>query len=523
MTGKPTTTPVVTIHQAAAAHARSRPAATAIIFGGRRVTFAELHQRSSRGANALRAQGLRPGARVAYLGQDSDAYFELILACAKSGIVLVPVNWRLSVPEVEHILIDSEAELLFVEPQFEAVAAQVRGRLARLRAVLALDGPWKDGAPDTDPEAEPGLAPDPDQPVVQVYTSGTTGLPKGVVLAHRSFFTFFEAMRQGQEAGQENWFEWLPGDVSLVSFPASYVAGLAWFLHSFICGVPNVVMKMFVSEEAVALIERHGVSITFAAPAMLAMMLAEPGASKAAFRSLRKIAYGAAPMPETVLAACSEVMDCGLAQVYASTESGSVATVLPPLDHVPGSPRLRSVGRPCPGTDVRITDDAGAPVAAGETGQIWIKTPARMVEYWHQPQATARALDGEWLRMGDTGYLDDDGYLYLRDRTEDTIIVAGQNIYPVEIEQALSEHPQVAEAAVAGVADERWGEIVHAFIVRRPRARVTSRQLVLHLRGRLADYKIPIDYHFIDALPRNPSGKVLRRVLRDSVTPGTSR
>ncbi len=324
-------------------------------------------------------------------------------------------------------------------------------------------------------------------------------------------------MAQGEAAGQENWFEWLSGDVSLVSFPASYVAGMAWFMHSFICAVPSVVMPMFVAQEAVRLIERHGVTITFAAPAMLAMMLAEPAASRRAFRSLRKIAYGAAPMPQDLLASCAEIMDCDFAQVYASTETGSVATVLPPRDHVAGSPRLLSVGVPCPGSAVRVTDADGQELAAGEIGQIWVRTPARMVGYWNLPEATARTLRGDWLRMGDTGYLDDDGYLYLCDRTDDTIIVAGQNIYPVEVEKALAGHPEVADVAVAGVPDPRWGERVHAFVVRRPGSQVGPSDLARHLRGKIADFKVPARYAFVDALPRNPSGKVLRRVLRDSV------
>lgn len=507
-----------TIHQAAAYHAALRPDDVAIFFEKKQVTFAELHEESNRTAHALLASGLARGTRIAYFGKDTDSYFEIAIACAKTGTVLVPVNWRLSYPEVEHILVDSQAELLFVAPEFEPVLGRLGARLPRLATVLRLDSQWRDGMPSTD--LDPGAGQD--QPVLQVYTSGTTGLPKGVVLAHRSFFTFFEAMAQGEAAGQENWFEWLPDDVSLVSFPASYVAGMAWFMHSFICGVPNVIMPMFVAEEAVRLIERHGVTITFAAPAMLAMMLAEPAAGPGSFRSLRKIAYGAAPMPQSLLARCAEIMDCDFAQVYASTETGSVATVLPPRDHVAGSPRLVSVGLPCPGTQVRITDERGNQLPPGQIGQIWVRTPARMVEYWHLPEATASTLRGEWLRMGDTGHLDDDGYLYLCDRTDDTIIVAGQNIYPVEVEQALRDHPAVADAAVAGVPDTRWGERVHAFVVRRPGSQVSPSDLARHLRGKIADFKTPARYVFINELPRNPSGKVLRRVLRDSVREGSA-
>ncbi|MBO3747421.1 long-chain-fatty-acid--CoA ligase [Streptosporangiaceae bacterium NEAU-GS5] len=498
--------PPTTIHQAAALHAAERPDATAVLFEDREVTFAELHRESNRAAHALLAAGLSPGARVAYLGKDCDTYFEIALACAKTATVLVPINWRLTAQEIEHIITDSTARLLFVDPDFE----KALDGLARPTTVVRLDEPWKDGHPDS--ALDPGA--DADQPVLQVYTSGTTGLPKGVVLAHRAFFTFFESMRESR-AG---WFEWLPDDVSLVSFPASYVAGMAWFMHSFIAGVPNVVMRMFVAEEAVRLTRAHGVTITFAAPAMLAMMLAEPGAGPDAFRSLRKVVYGAAPMPGELLERCMKEMDCGFAQVYASTETGSVATVLPPADHIPGSARLRSVGLPCPGSAVKIVGPSGDALPPGEIGQICVRTPARMVEYWRMPEATARALDGEWLRMGDTGHLDAEGYLFLCDRIDDTIIVAGQNIYPAEVEQALATHPAVADVSVAGVPDARWGEAVHAFVVPRPGAVLTASDLATHLRGRIAAYKAPVKYVFITALPRNPSGKVLRRVLREGIT-----
>ena len=510
---------ITTIHAAASHFGRLRPDDPAIFYEDEQVTFGELDRESNRAAHALRGAGPRPGARVAYFGKDSPAYYEIALACAKSGTVLVPVNWRLSSHEVDHILRDSGASLLFVEPEFKAAAEHaIAGPAAdgRLEMII-IDPPsgfhaWKAGYPETG--LDPGTGPD--DPVIQIYTSGTTGLPKGVVLAHRSFFTFRESMIR---AGAD-WLDWRPADVSLVSFPGSYVAGMSWFMHGLVAGLPSVIMRMFIAEEAVRLIERHRVSITFAAPAMLHMMLAEPGAGPATFASLRKVAYGAAPMPDALLRSCMEIMRCQFAQIYASSESGNVATMLPPADHVPGSPLLRSVGLPCPGNELRIIDRDGRPLPPGAVGQVCIRTPARMVGYWGMPEATAQTLADGWLRMGDAGYVDEDGYLYLRDRIDDTIIVAGQNVYPAEVETALQELPAVAEAAVIGVPHDQWGEVVRAYVCLAEGATATPGELRRSLRGRIADFKLPAEYVLVDALPRNPSGKVLRRVLREQARTG---
>lgn len=502
-----------TLTARSAEHARRRPDHLAIVCEGREVTYAELHRRSNQTAHALLAEGLHPGARVAYIGRESEHYFEIALGCGKSGTVLVPINWRLTAREVDHVLRDSKAELLFIEREFRPVADRLRAVLPG--TVVEMDTPesqadgflnWRTGHPDSD--LDPGTGRD--DAVVQMYTSGTTGLPKGVVLAHRTYFTLAEQMGR---AGLD-WFDWYPEDRSMSCFSGLHSAGMGWFMVGFAAGCTNVVMRMFVAEEAVKRIREDDVTVMFAAPAMLRMLLAEPDATREAFTSLRKVTYGGSAIVPSLLRQCMERLDCDLAQMYAAAESGSGVTCLTPAEHRPGNPRLSSVGLPCPGNEVTIVNSAGEVLPAGQVGQICARTPANFIEYWHQPEATRKALVDGWLRLPDAGYLDDDGYLFVLDRLDDAIIVAGQNIYPAEVEMALAEHPAVADSAVVGVPDQRWGQAVKAVVVFDGDQRATARDLMVFLRGRIADFKIPTQYHFVDNLPRNPTGKVLRRMLR---------
>ena len=491
-------------------HANRDPAQVAIVCEDRQVSYGQLHRESNRTARAIMAAGMAGGGRVAFLGKESEDYYEVFFACAKAGAVLVPINWRLTAAEVDHILRDSGSEMLFVEEEFRPIAEQVKPDLPMLRLVVSLDefGEWKAGHPDTDLPPENS----PDDPVVQIYTSGTTGLPKGVVLAHRSFF----AVRNALAEHGRDWVDWLPTDTSLIAIPGFHIGGLWWAMQAFNAGVTNVAMRMFVSEDAVDLITRWGVTTTCMVPAMLQMVLGEPKASREAFASLRKVTYGGSPISEPLLKQCLDVMDCDFAQFYGLTETGNTAVCLPPADHIPGSPLMKAAGRPYPGFDAKIIDDDGKPLPVGEIGEVCVYTPARMLEYWGLPEATASTLVDGWIHTGDAGYMDDDGYIFICDRIKDMIVVAGENVYPAEIENALAKHPAVLEAAVIGVPDERWGEAIHAVVAPRPDHQVTPRELRLFLGDKIATFKIPNRYEFIDRLPRNPSGKILRRTLRDT-------
>lgn len=514
-----------TIDASVAFHAGQRPEQTAVICEDRAVTYADLHRRSNRLARRLLDAGAGRGDRVVYLGQDSEHYYILLFACAKAGVVLIPVNWRLTAPEVEYLLRDSGARFTFVEPAFAPIAKQAAEGLREQPTEIAVTatqdgGPafvaWLGDAPDTDLDVP---AADPEDPLVQMYTSGTTGLPKGVVLAHRSFFQVRDALHQ---AGLD-WIDWRPDDVSLLGVPGFHIGGLWWALQGFNAGITNVALRMFTSAGAVAAIREHRITVGCVVPAMLQQMLAERSVTRADFASLRKIVYGGSPIGERLLEQCLERIGCEFAQIYGLTESGNTAVCLPPAEHVVGGPRLTAAGRPYPGFALEIRDESGRTLPAGEIGEVWIRTPAHMVEYWGLPEVTAKTLVAGWLRTGDAGRLDGDGFLFISDRIKDTIIVAGENVYPAEVENVLTKHQAVVEAAVIGIPDERWGEAVHACVVLAPGSEASPRELMLFCRGRLADFKIPSSYAFVDRLPRNASGKILRRKLRDEHWQGRER
>jgi long-chain acyl-CoA synthetase len=482
-----------------------RPEHPAVICGDERRTYRELNENSARLAAALRRHGVDTGTRVAFLGRDCAFLVELFYACARIGAVLLPIGSRLTTPEIEHQLDDSTAAVLVVRRE----SVEAASKLTTSALVLDVDELTEDGTAGTgDESAVPAGV---DDPVAQFYTSGTTGAPKGVVIAHRTYFAVADAL----EAAGENWVDFLPGDTALAGVPGWHVAGLWWVAQTLNAGATVVLLPVISSATILDLVPRLGVTTMGAPPALLAMILADPAWHPDKFGTVRKIVYGAAPISEPLLQRCIDDFGCELAQVYGLTETGNAVACLPPAAHRSGGPVLRAAGRPYPGFAVKIIDRSGTELPPGAEGEICVRTPARMVEYWRRPEATARTLRDGWIHTGDLGFVDDAGYLYLRDRVTNLIIRAGENIYPAEVENALHKSPAVADVAVIGVPDDRWGEAVVACVVPAPGHRVSARELRRFLRDHLADYKIPTRYVAVDALPRNSIGKILHRELRE--------
>ncbi|WP_405621147.1 long-chain-fatty-acid--CoA ligase [Streptomyces sp. NBC_00076] len=499
-----------TLVQTASFHAEHQPTTRAVLCEGRTLTYGQLHRESNRVAHAIQAAGLTPGDRVAYLGKESEHYYEILFGCAKSGTVLVPVNWRLTAPEVSHILQDSGTRLLFLEDEFAPIVEKMP--TAPPETIVALGErftAWKAARPDTDPTTPDDATPD--TPVAQLYTSGTTGPPKGVVLAHRSFF----AIRDALASEGLDWIDWRAGDVALIGIPGFHIGGLWWATQNFNAGTTVVAMRAFAARQAVDLIRDLGITTACVVPAMLRMMLTEPGVGAKDFTTLRKTVYGGSPISEALLEESLAVLECEFAQIYGLTETGNTAVCLPPAAHVPGGTLMQAAGRPYPGVRGKVIDGEGRELPPGAVGEVCLATPAHMVEYWGLHEKTAETLVDGWIHTGDAGYIDEDGYIFIRDRIKDAILVAGENVYPAEIENVLEGHPSVAEAVVVGAPDERWGEYVHAFVVPVPGQEPSRRDLHTFLVPQLASFKLPARYEFIDSVPRNPSGKILRRELRD--------
>ncbi len=455
------------------------------------------------------------GARVALLSKNSPAFFELWFAAAKVGAVLVPVNFRLAPPEVAFVANDAGAELLLVSREFYPLIEKVAGQLSSVRRVVALDGghaSWPDyeGWLRAQPASDPALSLSSGECAIQMYTSGTTGHPKGAQLSHANLLTLLPG-------ALEQFGSWHDADVNLVCMPLFHIGGSGWGLVGMYRGVESVLMREFDPPAILAAIETFRVTKAFLVPAMILFLLQAPQSRTTDFSSLELIAYGASPAPLDLLRQALKVFGCGFAQLYGLTETTGAITYLPPEDHGEHAvERLKSCGKPMLGVELRVVDALGNDVPVGEVGEVVCRTPQVMLGYWNLPEATARAIRNGWFHTGDAGYLDQDGYLYIYDRVKDMIVSGGENIYPAEVESALYGHPGIADVAVIGVPDDKWGEAVKAVVVGKPGAELSEADLIAFARERIAGYKVPRSIDFVDALPRNPAGKILKRELRKS-------
>jgi acyl-CoA synthetase (AMP-forming)/AMP-acid ligase II len=503
---------VLTLDRMLRHHALERGAKIALRLGTESLSYAELEQRARQVAHGLRSGGVQPGDRVAYLGKNTLSYFEYLLGAVKAGAVLVPVNWRLAGAEIAYVLGNARPRHMLVEAPFEALAATAAPSVPR----LVTDGSGRhDGfAAWRDIQSRVDLPPPDDWnvPLLQLYTSGTTGTPKGAVLTHRSFF----CLRADPEAAPP-WYRWSADDVSLIAMPAAHVSGTGWAIWTLQSGATGIIAREFDPHAVFEQLLEHRISKLMMVPTAMQILVRHPRARSTDFSFLRYLYYGGAPLPSALLAECVQVFGCGFVQMYGMTETSGTIVALAPEDHDPGKgSRMRSVGRALPGVELKIVDAAGNELPANTSGEIVTRSCANMAGYFELPKATTETVDAEgWLRTGDAGYLDNDGYLYLQDRVKDLIISGGENIYPAEVENAIFGHPAVAEVAVIGVPDEKWGEAVKAVIVPHAGAPHDEADIIAWAAARIARYKLPKSVSWVSSLPRNHSGKVLRRELRE--------
>jgi acyl-CoA synthetase (AMP-forming)/AMP-acid ligase II len=505
-------------------HARIRPESDFAVMGPRTVRWGEANAAANRLANAMVAAGLQVGDRIAVLSKNCSEYLLIYFACSKAGVVPVPLNYRLAPPEWAYIIGDAGARLLLARGELVRAIEPVRPEL-KVERFIAIDAEaegWESLASFTAGHAETwsdrGVTDDHD--VYQMYTSGTTGRPKGAVLQHRALAA---NLQQAQLTFQPR-----PGERTLIVAPMYHVAAGITMFSSLAVGGCIYVQEEFDPAAVVRAMAEERIGMALLVPVMIQLCLVHvTDAATRQYPDLRLIVYGGSAIAEQTLRTALATFRCDFVQGYGMTELTAIATNLLPEDHrraLAGEPGLLvSAGRALLGTDVRVVDADDCPVPTGTIGEVVVRGPQVMRGYWNRPDATEEALRGGWMHTGDAGTMDAAGYLYIQDRVKDMIVTGGENVYPREIEELLYQHPAVAEAAVIGVPDPTWGEAIKAIVVLRAGASATAEELVAALEGKLADYKHPRSVDFVAALPRNPSGKVLKRELREPYWAGHSR
>ncbi|WP_225206385.1 fatty acid--CoA ligase [Novosphingobium huizhouense] len=499
--------------------AKDRPDAVAMEQGDRLTTYGELEVISRRIAGFLESKGVKKGDRIAWIGKNDDLYFQLLLSAGRIGVVMAPIGWRLAPAEMCYILNDTGTKLAVVGEEFVGLSATLKDKCPALEHVIGEAEARR--AIMATPPAETIAPAGPEDAFLQLYTSGTTGNPKGAVLCQRNMFGLRKA---SLEAGLP-WAEWDKDEAILVCMPCAHIGGTGLGTMAFGAGVRGIIHAEFTAEGALTAIGQ-GITRFFIVPAALQMLIQHPLAAQTDFSKLRYVMYGAAPIPlELLREACKTIPNAGFMQCYGMTETTGTVVSLVPDDHdLNGSPKMRSAGRANPGVEVRIVDPEGNEVPRGTVGEIETRSANNMLGYWNLPEATAKTLSEDgWVRTGDAAYMDDEGYIYIQDRIKDMIISGGENVYPAEVESAIYGHPDVLEVAVIGVPDAKWGEAVKAVCVPKEGHSIDPASVITWARERIAGFKVPKSVDVMDALPRNPSGKILRRTLREPYWAGMER
>lgn len=492
------------------------PDQTGLIYGDRRWTFAELRDRVHSVAAGL-SRLAEPGDRVAILSENTPEFVELYYAVPRAGMILVPLNYRLAPAEWAGLLTESGARILVGERMLLDQLGPRAAQLPTLETMVCTDDPGSGHRPYADVRSDPhGFEPRPAAPhdtAWLLFTSGTTGRPKGAMLSHANLLTAVEATAIARPIQ--------PGDVYLFPFPLCHVAGynvLLFHQHA----RPVVLMRRFDTDEIFDLIPRHGATTMSLAPTMISTLLDHPRLDDADLSTLRSIGYGASAIPGEVVRRGLKDLGCDFAQGFGMTELGGNAVFLSGDDHRRAAEHdehlLASCGRPGALVSVRVVDDEMRDVPVGDVGEIVLRGDQVTRSYWQDPAATAEAWRGGWFHTGDMGRFDDEGYLYVVDRQKDIIVTGGENVASREVEDVLHRHPGVREAAVIGVPDDHWGEAVTAVVVTREGAEVSPDEVVALCREHLAGFKKPRHVVFVDELPTNATGKVLKAELRETVS-----
>jgi acyl-CoA synthetase (AMP-forming)/AMP-acid ligase II len=490
--------------------AHHTPDGEAMVFEGQSWSWALWSERVRRAAAGLASLGVGRGHVIAFIDKNHSSAVELTIAAGMLGAATAVLNWRLAGAELTYALADSGARVVFAGEEFAEGVAGLRDQLPAVDHVIGVPSSYEDflaAAPHVKPTTAGRT---PDDVVLVLYSSGTTGQPKGVMLSHRNLLA--HVINTGGS-------EYPPGDKSLVASPLFHVGGSSSALFGIVDGVPTVLTRDTGLPALLGGIAAGG-NHTFLVPTVLAQVLGAGPEAIEAFGALKSLTYGASPMPLPLIRrALATWPHLSFTHVYGLTEVSGAVTYLSPDAHRDAEhpERLTSVGVPLPGTEVRVVDPGtGKEVPAGHSGELWLRTNQLMAGFLGKPEATAAAVDPQgWFRTGDVGRQDADGFVYLEDRLKDVVITGGENVYAAEVERVLAEHPAVAEAAIIGVPDDRWGETVKAVVSLAAGASVTEADLIAWCRTALAAYKCPTSVDLVPHLPRNPTGKVLKRELRE--------
>jgi acyl-CoA synthetase (AMP-forming)/AMP-acid ligase II len=506
------------LHEYFEYYAREAPEHPCVEMEGQSYDYAAANRRTNRMAHAFRSAGLDKPDRISWLSRNCIDLMLLFYAASKAGVVPVPLNYRLAPPEWRYIINDSEARVLVCEEEYCVGIDSIRNELEHVDTFICIGGDregwrsledWLEGQD----EGNPGLPGSADDDLYQMYTSGTTGLPKGAILSQGAIDSNTRVI------GTQFRMNVLDTRLLLVLPMYHAAAGI-----SHMCGVSNgasiVIHRDFDPVATIDDLEGKSITNCTMVPAQIQACLVQvPDIGQRSFPQLRTMGYGASPIAEETLRQAIAAFDCNFCQVFGMTETTACATALSPTAHrraLSGEPGLlASCGRAAAGTEIRIVDEQGEELPRGAVGEIAVRGPQLMKGYWNLPEATARTLRGGWLFTGDAARMDEEGFVYIQDRIKDMIVSGGENVYPKEVENALFDHPSVADAAVIGIPDERWGETILAFLVLREGEQLTQDEAIAFCRERLAGYKVPRQIEYLDEIPRNASGKVLKKDLRE--------